>query len=97
MRLHRQLPHASNARDGARVLYGIRPEHFTLAEGGSSAEVVVAEPTGSETQIALRFAGQPVIAAFRERIPARPGDRLALTPLAARSHVFDALSGQRLN
>jgi len=92
------LPAVPNAAHGTRVLYGIRPEHFALsADAGSSAEVVVVEPTGSETQIALRFAGQPVIAAFRERISARPGDRLALWPQAAQSHVFDAGTGLRLN
>lgn len=38
-----------------------------------------------------------IIAAFRERVDARPGDRLRLRPQAARAHVFDAASGQRLD
>jgi len=80
------------------VLYGARPEHFTIdAERGVAADVVVVEPTGSETQVALRFGGQQVVAAFRERIAARAGDRLALRPLAHEAHLFDAVGGQRLN
>ncbi|WP_298928957.1 ABC transporter ATP-binding protein [uncultured Ramlibacter sp.] len=82
---------------GSRVLYGARPEHFSLQAGGLSAEVIVVEPTGAETQIAARLAGQDVIAAFRQRIDARPGDRLSLLPQAAQAHVFDASSGARLN
>src|SRR5215218_10108441 len=36
--------------DGRPVLCGIRPEHFTIADDGAEAEIVVVEPTGSETQ-----------------------------------------------
>ncbi|WP_213954436.1 sn-glycerol-3-phosphate ABC transporter ATP-binding protein UgpC [Variovorax sp. dw_954] len=95
-----QLPLARPARGahGDRVLYGARPEHFTLdASRGAGADVIVVEPTGSETQIAARFAGQNVIAAFRDRISARPGDRLPLWPLGEAAHLFDAGSGVRLN
>jgi len=95
-----RLPLASVAHGshGDRVLYGARPEHFTMdPRGGLSAEVIVVEPTGAETQVALRLAGQTVMTAFRERIDARPGDRLPLSPLAAQVHLFDAAGGQRLN
>ncbi|WP_368621344.1 TOBE domain-containing protein [Paraburkholderia sp. BR13444] len=61
------------------------------------AEVVVVEPTGSETQIAARFAGQDLIVAYRGRIDARPGDRIHLLPRTERTHLFDAHSGARLN
>src|SRR3981081_1425402 len=36
--------------DGRPVVYGVRPEHFTIADDGAEAEIVVVEPTGSETQ-----------------------------------------------
>jgi len=87
------------ARQGDRVIYGTRPEHFTLDDAkGLAADVIVVEPTGSETQIAVRLrGGQSVIAAFRDRITARPGDRLSLQPQAAQAHLFDAVGGQRLN
>ncbi|MET0541556.1 MAG: ATP-binding cassette domain-containing protein, partial [Variovorax sp.] len=86
------------ARQGDRVIYGARPEHFSIDPArGPAADVIVVEPTGSETQIAARFAGQNVIAAFRDRITARPGDRLPLWPQAAQAHLFDAAGGERLN
>ncbi|RYG14624.1 MAG: sn-glycerol-3-phosphate ABC transporter ATP-binding protein UgpC [Burkholderiales bacterium] len=92
------LPASSRGVHGSRVLYGARPEHFSITQGdGGPAEVIVVEPTGSETQIAARFAGQDIIAAFRDRVSARPGDRLNLLPHAAQAHLFDAASGARLN
>jgi len=92
------LAQVSSGLHGDRVLYGARPEHFTIDSGrGASAEVIVVEPTGSETQVALRFGEQSVMAAFRDRIRARPGDRLALWPVAEQAHLFDAAGGQRLN
>jgi multiple sugar transport system ATP-binding protein len=93
-----ELPLASRpgAAHGARVVFGARPEHFELDEDGLGAEVLVVEPTGSETQIAARLGGQTIMAALRERVDARPGDRLRLRVQPARTHVFDAASGQRL-
>ncbi|MGJ7510121.1 ABC transporter ATP-binding protein [Variovorax sp. GT1P44] len=95
-----RLPVAQVSRGlhGDRVLYGARPEHFTIDPGrGATAEVIVVEPTGSETQVALRLGNQSVMAAFRDRIAARPGDRLPLWPVAEAAHLFDAAGGQRLN
>ncbi|MGK6310370.1 ABC transporter ATP-binding protein [Variovorax sp. DT-64] len=89
---------ASRGSHGDRVLYGTRPEDFVIDAGrGMPADIVVVEPTGSETQVALRLGGHDVIAAFRERIGARPGDRLPLRPLPDKAHLFDAAGGQRLN
>jgi multiple sugar transport system ATP-binding protein len=52
----------------------------------------------SETQIAARLGdGHNVIAAFRDRIFARPGDQLSLRPQAGKAHLFDAVAGKRLN
>lgn len=85
------------ADEGRRVLYGIRPEHFRLdASAGAEAEVVVVEPTGSETQIVLRYGGRDVTAAFRDRLGARPGDRLPLAPIPSEGHLFDASTGRRI-
>ncbi len=58
----KNIPQGSNGRE---VVYGIRPEHFELGEGGLAAEVVVVEPTGSETQIVARIGNQEVIANAR--------------------------------
>ena len=92
------LPLPSNTRgaDGRPVVYGVRPEHFQLDDNGVPAKIHVIEPTGSETQVMAEFAGGNIIAAFRERITARPGDIIRVTPDASLVHVFDAATGQRL-
>src|SRR3981081_2729925 len=33
--------------DGQPAVYGVRPEHFTIADDGAEAEIIVVEPTGS--------------------------------------------------
>ena len=93
------LPLAGRPRaaHGSLVVFGVRPEHFRLDEEGLGAEVLVVEPTGSETQIAARLGGHAIVAALRERVDARPGDRLQLHVPPAQTHVFDAASGLRLN
>jgi multiple sugar transport system ATP-binding protein len=91
---------ASAANDGRAMVYGIRPEHLDLAPhddaGGFDAEVVVIEPTGSETQLFARLGEQELVAVFRERHAFQPGQKIRLKPRAPAAHLFDATSGQRI-
>ncbi len=91
------LPGARVAPDGAPIVYGIRPEHFQLSGEGVPARINVVEPTGSETQVMAQFAGTPIIAAFRERVSARPGETIHITADPALVHLFDAKTGQRMS
>ena len=61
--------------DGRPAVYGVRPEHFTIADDGAEAEIVVVEPTGSETQVFAKLGGEQVVAVFRERHPFAPAIR----------------------
>ena len=81
--------------DGRKAIYGFRPEHLSLG-GPVKTEITVVEPTGSETQVVGRLAGQKIVGVFRERIAARPGEVLAVGPNLSSVHLFDAASGQRL-
>lgn len=86
------------AAQGQRVLYGVRPEHFSrVTEGGVTAEVKVVEPTGAETQIALHVGNQKAIAVFRDRVQTKPGSELQLLPDVRQAHLFDEQSGARIN
>jgi multiple sugar transport system ATP-binding protein len=78
------------------VTLGVRPEHFHLDPDGLPAEILTVEPTGSETQVIARFAGQEITGAFRERITAQPGEVLKIRPEGAAVHLFDSESGQRV-
>ena len=93
------LAGAMAANDGRAMVYGIRPEHLDLIDGGDEgfeAEVVVIEPTGSETQLFARLGGQEIVAIFRERHDFAPGQKIRLKPRAPVAHLFDASSGQRI-
>jgi multiple sugar transport system ATP-binding protein len=91
------LPGAGTASDGQPAVYGVRPEHFSLADDGAEAEVQVIEPTGSELQVVAKLGGEDVIAVFRERHQFKPGDKIRLKPDPQLVHLFDEASGQRLN
>ena len=93
---HWPLPPAHAGREGAEVVYGIRPEHLRLDPNGIQARIQVVEPTGSETQVTLRIGEISVMGAFRERIVANHGDVLAVSPDLPLVHIFDKASGQRI-
>ena len=79
-----------------RAVLGIRPEHFDLDPDGAPFDVVLVEPTGSETQILLRRGGQQVVGLLRQRAHAHPGDVLRLSYAAEHVHLFSAESGLRI-
>jgi multiple sugar transport system ATP-binding protein len=94
------LPAKTQAVQGRAVTYGIRPEHMDMADAndpiGFDAEVVVVEPTGSETQVFVRVGTQLLVAVFRERHEFKPGQIVRMRPHAERAHLFDPTSGQRI-
>src|SRR5947208_3331805 len=91
------LDAASAASDGRPTVYGIRPEHFSIADDGAEAEIVVVEPTGSETQVFAKLGGEEIVAVFRERHQFNPGEKVRLKPDPALVHLFDETTGKRLN
>jgi multiple sugar transport system ATP-binding protein len=88
---------APAAAAGQPVLYGIRPEHFRLTGQGLPLEVVVVEPTGSETQVVAKAGGKEITCVFRERINAARGETIHVQPEPALVHLFDKKTGQRIN
>jgi multiple sugar transport system ATP-binding protein len=91
------LAAAPAGSDGRPVIYGVRPEHFVLADDGAEAEIHVVEPTGSELQVVARLGGEEIIAVFRERHQFKPGQKIRLRPDARLVHLFDETTGERLN
>ena len=90
------LATGARLQENREVILGIRPEHLEIAADGFEAEVVVVEPTGSETQVFARLGGQEIAAVFRERHEFVPGQRIRLRPRADCLHLFDSSSGQRI-
>jgi multiple sugar transport system ATP-binding protein len=94
------VPHLPDM-NGRKVLLGLRPEHLEIVASGTpgsfSGGIAVTEPTGSETQINLRIAGDELVGMFHERLRFSPGDTLHLKPFANRALLFDAETGNRVN
>src|SRR5262245_34990517 len=90
------LAAAPPGADGRPAVYGIRPEHFALAEDGAEATIQVVEPTGSEIHVAARLGGSDIVAVFRERHSFKPGDTVRLKPDLRVAHLFDGATGKRL-
>jgi multiple sugar transport system ATP-binding protein len=88
---------APRGADGRPAVYGVRPEHFTIADDGAEAEVQVIEPTGAELQVVAKIGGEDVIAVFRERHQFKPGDRIRLKPDPRLVHLFDEATGRRID
>ncbi len=59
-------------------------------------EVVVVEPTGSETQIFAKSGKDLVDALVKERISARPGSKMGFMINSDDVHLFDKKTEQRI-
>ena len=90
------LPAGPDLSAGRKITFGFRPEHLLLADTGIPVEVVVVEPTGSETHVLARSGAREIVAVFRERHGFKPGDKIHLAPDPAIIHLFDSETGLRI-
>ena len=78
---------------GAKLTYGIRPEHLQVVSPGEPdsipATVAVVEPTGSDTTLMVKVEGGSLTVLLRERCCLKPGEAIALRPVSHQSHLFD--------
>ena len=84
--------------DGRPVHYGVRPSHLAIADDPRAidATVDVVEPTGDDTYVYCRLAGQETCALFPQRCAVEPGQIVRLMPHLDRVHIFDQASGDHL-
>ncbi len=95
-----KLSHSVAASDGANVIVGIRPEHFTQSPPRATnvikAVVTLVEPTGSETHVAARFGSTEITAKFFPNQAPRLGEAVKLAVDMARACLFNAETGEAL-
>ena len=85
--------------DGQAVAYGVRPDHLELGGGGERAvpgEIVVVEPTGSETELVVQIGNAQMTVETHGRTTLQPGDKVGFAIDPAHVHLFDQGSGARL-
>ncbi len=84
-------------RNGHDVIFGVRTEHISRAQGGNtreglaplSAVIDVIQPTGSRTYVTFRLSGTPVMAELRAHDVERPGQRIELDVDMNRAILID--------
>jgi multiple sugar transport system ATP-binding protein len=91
-----QLAQSTTAANGANVMVGIRPEHFTQAGATDQnvipATVTLVEPTGSETHVAAQFGNIEVTAKFFPNQAPKLGEVVKLAVDVERICLFDAMT-----
>jgi len=88
-----------SGKDGQLVHYGIRPGDIgiTDASSGIAAQVIVVEPTGAETELLLQVGNEKFVVVLHGRTTAKPDDIVGLKIDGAKAHMFDQVSGKRLD
>jgi multiple sugar transport system ATP-binding protein len=80
---------------GHRLTLGIRPEDLRPAapsdppETVIDASIAVVEPLGSEQYLELDLGGTALIARLDPHVRVRAHDRIRLTPVSGKIHLFD--------
>jgi multiple sugar transport system ATP-binding protein len=83
--------------NGQSVVFGLRPEHlFIDPKGAIEAVVEVIEPMGSETHLTCRLGQEELRLIEAAEIDLKPNDVVKLGFDAAKTHLFDQVSGLRL-
>lgn len=90
------LPSGCRAKAGDAIVYGIRPQHISIAGEGQDAKVQVVEPTGDAQELGITAGGESLTMEVRDAPELEPGTSLGIGFLAEKSHVFAADTGERL-
>ncbi len=90
-------PQGLKVDDGAEVLVGVRPEHFTLQgrEGIPAIRGILdfVERLGSDTILHVNTGNHIVVVKISGDYPAQVGDEVTVYPRLEKVRVFDASSG----
>ncbi|WP_370971135.1 ABC transporter ATP-binding protein [Amycolatopsis sp. cg9] len=89
-------PAQRSALTGPRLVVGVRPEGWTLGEGGHEAVVEVVEELGSDQYLYCRAGEQVLTVRTPGMAPWRRGEPITLSPKPDAVHLFDAATGERL-
>ena len=90
----------SSAIDGRELIVGIRPEHFTAANGADgllSAEAQVIEPLGSDTLVHFTIGKEAMTARMPPSFRPQPGTQFRLGVDPAKIRLFDVASERAIN
>ncbi|MCB4768529.1 sn-glycerol-3-phosphate ABC transporter ATP-binding protein UgpC [Ancylobacter sp. Lp-2] len=95
------LEQEASIRDGQPIVLGVRPEDLSLCGGGEAwfaGEIAVAERLGSQTYAYVDIGHTRMLTIECPRdAEIHVGDKVHVRGNAAKLHIFDEATGQRLN
>jgi multiple sugar transport system ATP-binding protein len=100
--LNLSLPNQlSSIPEGKEVWLGVRPEDILLSSSeinqSLTAKLEYLEPTGGESYLYLNLNGVRLVSKYIGDKQFRPGDVIQIAFNSARFHLFDKITGLRLN
>ena len=90
------IPKAVTLEAGTPLIYGIRPQHMSLAPAGVAAEAIVVEPTGEAQEVRARIGAVELSVVIRDAELLSPGQAMTLGIEEDKVLLFDKSSGERL-
>ncbi|OLZ57881.1 ABC transporter ATP-binding protein [Amycolatopsis keratiniphila] len=89
-------PAQRSALTGPGIVVGVRPEGWTIGDGGFEAVVEVVEELGSDQYLYCRDGDRVLTVRTPGMAPWQRGEPISLTPQPGAVHLFDAATGDRL-
>jgi multiple sugar transport system ATP-binding protein len=89
-------PAQRSALTGPGIVVGVRPEGWTIGDGGFDAVVEVVEELGSDQYLYCRDGDRVLTVRTPGMSPWQRGQPIALAPQVGSVHLFDAATGDRL-
>ncbi|AGM07766.1 sugar ABC transporter ATP-binding protein [Amycolatopsis sp. MJM2582] len=89
-------PAQRSALTGPGIVVGVRPEGWTIGDGGFEAIVEVVEELGSDQYLYCRDGDRVLTVRTPGMAPWQRGEPISLTPQPGAVHLFDAATGDRL-
>jgi multiple sugar transport system ATP-binding protein len=94
------LPEGTVPNGTTSLVIGVRPESLDVAQDGVPAKVDVVEDVGADAFVfcSAELGGETtkLVARSESRKAPKQGDRVNLRPRADEAHLFDPMSGERL-
>ncbi|WP_410660027.1 ABC transporter ATP-binding protein [Amycolatopsis sp. lyj-112] len=89
-------PAQRSALTGPGIVVGVRPEGWTIGDGGFEAVVEVVEELGSDQYLYCRDSDRVLTVRTPGMAPWQRGEAISLAPRPGAVHLFDAATGDRL-
>ena len=90
------LPLTNPLRPGTEIVYGIRPQHITLATDGVPGRISLVEPTGEDQELVVDMGGEDISVVVHGGRLLSAGQDVKLSIDIDKVLLFDRATGERI-